>query len=278
MKVVLFCGGQGLRLREYSDAVPKPMVPIGYRPIIWHLMKYYAHYGHTDFVLCLGHQGDVIKDYFLNYDECRSNDFVLKGGGNGGGGGERRGRNVEMLSTDTHDWTITFVDTGQQACVGERLRAVRPHLAGERMFLANYADNLSDAPLDALIAQSRRTGDTATFLATRPAQTFHTLDLDPNGRVGGIHAVAESDLRINGGYFVLTDGIWDVLGPGEELVLDPFDRLIARKKLGAYRWDGFWACMDTFKEKQTLDDLHRQGNPPWQVWDRRPPVRMKVTG
>ena len=151
------------------------------------------------------------------------------------------------------------------------------------MFLANYADNLSDAPLDALIAQARRTGDTATFLATRPAQTFHTLDLDAHGRVGGIHAVAESDLRINGGYFVLTDGIWDVLGAGEELVLDPFDRLIARRKLGAYRWDGFWACMDTFKEKQTLDDLNRAGDPPWQVWDRRPPapaetMRLKVTG
>ncbi len=262
MKVVLFCGGQGLRLREYSDRVPKPMVPIGDRPIIWHLMKYYAHYGHTDFILCLGHQGSVIKDYFLHYDETVTNDFVL----HGSPGGDRRGRKVELLSSDTDHWKITFVDTGLQANVGERLRAVRPHLAGEKKFLVNYSDNLSDVPLDKLIEQSEQTRDVATFAAVKPAQTFHTLELR-GGRVRGIASVAEADLRINGGYFVLTDGIWDVLHEGDELVLDPFDRLIEQDKLGALRHDGFWAAMDTFKEKQTLDSLHKTGRAPWQVWN-----------
>ena len=114
MKVVLFCGGQGLRLREFSEALPKPMVPIGHRPIIWHLMKYYAHYGHRDFILCLGHKADVVKSYFRNYDETVSNDFVLREGG----------RKVELLNTDIQDWSITFVDTGMQSNVGQRLRAV----------------------------------------------------------------------------------------------------------------------------------------------------------
>ena len=266
MKVVLFCGGQGLRLREYSDRVPKPMVPIGYRPIIWHLMKYYAHHGHKDFILCLGHQGDVVKDYFLNYDECVTNDFVLRGGH----GGDRRQRNLELMTSDTDDWTITFVDTGPLACVGQRLRSVRRHLEGEAMFLANYSDNLSDLPLDRLVDQARRTGDAATFAAVKPAQTFHTVGLDGGGRVTRIQSVADADLLINGGFFALTDAIWDVLGEGEELVLEPFDRLIARNKLGAYRHDGFWAAMDTFKEKQALEDLYQSGDAPWELWKKAP--------
>ena len=122
MKVVLFCGGQGLRLREFSEALPKPMVPIGPRPIIWHLMKYYAHYGHRDFILCLGHKADIVKNYFRNYDETVSNDFVLREGG----------RKVELLNSDIQDWNITFVDTGMHANIGQRLRAVRQHLKGEQ--------------------------------------------------------------------------------------------------------------------------------------------------
>ena len=138
MKVVLFCGGQGMRLREYGDHVPKPMVPIGYRPILWHLMKYYAHYGHKDFILCLGHKADVIKDYFLNYNESRQQRFRAVEGG---------GRTSTCCNSDIDDWNITFVDTGINSNIGERLKAVRAHLEGEEMFLANYGDNLSDLPL-----------------------------------------------------------------------------------------------------------------------------------
>ena len=137
MKVVLFCGGAGMRLRGYADDIPKPMVQIGSRPILWHLMKYYAHFGHKDFILCLGHKGNSIKDYFLHYDESVSNDFVWSQGG----------KKIHFLNRDIDDWTITFVETGANATIGERLKAVEPHLEGEEIFLANYGDGLSDLPL-----------------------------------------------------------------------------------------------------------------------------------
>src|SRR6201998_4508801 len=143
MKVVLFCGGLGMRIREYPEPVPKPMITIGYRPILWHVMKYYAHYGHNDFILCLGYKGDVIKEYFLNYDECLSNDFVLSTGA----------RRIDLLRKDIADWRITFVDTGMTSNIGERLKAVEPFLRGETMFLANYSDGLTDFPLPLLIDQ-----------------------------------------------------------------------------------------------------------------------------
>src|SRR5215510_6443024 len=155
MKVVLFCGGMGMRLRDYSDQLPKPLVPIGPRPIIWYLMSYYARFGHKDFILCLGYRGLAIKEYFLKYDETVSNDFVLSEGG----------KHIELLRRDIADWRITFVDTGQRASIGERLRAVRPHLAGEELFLANYSDGLSDLDLDAFLDYVRRRGKIAPFLS-----------------------------------------------------------------------------------------------------------------
>src|SRR5690242_16309505 len=141
MKVILFCGGLGMRMREYSEVVPKPLVPIGYRPILWYVMKYYAHFGHKDFILCLGHKADAIKKYFLEYDECVTNDFVLSAGG----------KNLELLNRDIDDWNITFVDTGLLSNIGQRLKAVQKHLQHEEMFLANYTDGLSDAPLPSVI-------------------------------------------------------------------------------------------------------------------------------
>ena len=134
MKVVLFCGGLGMRLRDYSETIPKPMVPVGYRPILWHVMRYYAHYGHKEFILCLGYRADAIKRYFLEYDETISNDFVITGGG----------KQVDLLASDIQDWKITFVDTGLNSNIGQRLKAVQPFLEGERTFLANYSDGVSD--------------------------------------------------------------------------------------------------------------------------------------
>ncbi len=153
MKVVLFCGGQGLRMREFSGSVPKPMATIGSRPVLWHVMRYYAHFGHRDFVLCLGYRGDVIKDYFLHYDETVSNDFVLADGG----------KSIELLNADIQDWRIAFVDTGPDASVGQRLLAVKSQLVDEPMFLANYADGLTDAPLGDLVEDFSRRGKVAGF-------------------------------------------------------------------------------------------------------------------
>lgn len=259
MKVVLFCGGFGTRLREYSEQIPKPMVNIGFRPILWHVMKYYAHYGHKDFILCLGYKADVIKDYFLNYDECLSNDFVLSGDG----------EQPTLLNRDIHDWRITFVDTGMTTNIGGRLRAVQSHLEGEEMFLANYSDTLTDLHLPEMIQDFEKSDSTGSFLCVRPSQSFHLVSLDSESQVQRIEPVTESEIWINGGYFVFRKEIFDCMREGEELVVEPFQRLIKAKKLSAHRFDRFWACMDTFKEKQLFDEMYDRGDAPWEVWKRK---------
>lgn len=256
MKVVLFCGGRRTRMRDYSDRIPKPLVPIGYRPVIWHLMKYYAHFGHTDFILCLGYRGDLIKDYFLNYQETVSNDFVLSGGGS----------EVELLNADIADWRITFVDTGMTANIGERLRRVRRHLEGEEVFLANYSDGLTDLHLPDLVDYAKAEGASATFLSVRPSTSFHIVSIGGDGRVEAIQESSDHGLWINGGFFVLRQEIFSYMRPDEELVLEPFQRLISERRLCGYAYDGFWIGMDTFKERERLEELHTAGKAPWQVW------------
>jgi len=256
MKVVLFCGGYGMRLREYSENIPKPMVPIGYRPILWNIMKYYAHFGHKDFILCLGYKADVIKNYFVNYDEYISNDFVFENGG----------ADLKLLNSDIHDWKITFVDTGLSSNIGERLVAVKPHLEGEEMFLANYTDGLTDLPLPEMITQFKQEDKTAMFMACQPTHSFHVVKLKDDNRVASISHIGNSGLWVNAGYFILKHEIFDYINKGEELVNEPFQRLIAEGKLGAYPYGGSWLSMDTFKEKQMLDDMYTAGNVPWEVW------------
>ena len=258
MKVVLFCGGFGMRLRDYSDQIPKPLVEVGSRPILWHLMKYYAHYGHKDFILCLGHGATAIKNYFLKYDECTSNDFVYSDGG----------KKVELLSRDIHDWRITFVDTGLKSTIGERLRQVRPHLADEPMFLANYADGLCDLDLGSYVESFQRRGKIASFLSVPAPHTFHIVHADPDGHVLRLEHVTRSPVRINGGFFALRSEIFDYMNEGEELVIEPFSRLIERRELISVAYDGFWQNMDTFKDKIQLDEMLSLGRAPWQVWQR----------
>jgi glucose-1-phosphate cytidylyltransferase len=258
MKVVLFCGGFGLRIRDYSEDVPKPMVPIGYRPILWHLMKYYSYYGHTDFILCLGYKGDVIKNYFLNYNECLSNDFVLTEGG----------KNLELLNHDITDWRITFVDTGLHSNIGQRLVAVRDYLDGEEVFLANYADGLTDFHLPTIIDFFYKHDKIAATLAVTPRNVFHIISLNEEGVVNSIEYANKGALVVNGGYFIFKKDIFNYIEEGEELVHEPFQRLIAKKELVAYKYNGFWACMDTFKEKQALEEIYQQGEAPWEIWKK----------
>ncbi len=259
MKVVLFCGGLGMRLREYSDRIPKPMVNIGYRPIIWHLMKYYAHFGHKEFILCLGHGGDTFKKYFLNYSECDSNDFTLYDGG----------KKLELRNSDIKDWVITFVDTGLHSNVGQRLKAVEKYLAGEDVFLANYSDGLTDMNLGYQIAEFVKAKKTAMFLSVKPNLTYHVAKAGDDGIVSEMQPFSNCDIRINGGYFVFRTEIFDFIMDGEELVQEPFYRLMKEQQLMVYKYDGFWASMDTFKDKQTLDQLHEQGAAPWELWKCR---------
>jgi len=265
MKVVLFCGGFGMRLREFSENIPKPLVNIGYRPILWHVMKYYAHFGHKDFILCLGWKGDSIKNYFLNYDECVSNDFVMSAGGD----------QIKLLNSDIHDWTITFVNTGTTSNIGQRLKAVEPHLQGEDTFLANYTDGLTDLHLPDLVEFHQQHNAMATFLAVKPSQSFHAVEMGQQGFVKDIRAITEADVWMNGGYFVLNKEIFDYMEDGDELVDGPFHRLIRIQRLLSYRYRGFWGCMDTYKEKQRMDDLVARGETPWEVWRDAPHAPRK---
>ena len=260
MKVVLFCGGLGLRIRSGPESVPKPMMPIGSRPVLWHVMRYYAHFGHTDFILCLGYGGQAVKDYFLDYQEAHSNDFVLTKGG----------RDIELISSDISDWRITFIDTGIDTPIGERLRRVRPFLEDDPEFLANYGDVLTDAPLDDIIGEFLATEDVGTMLAVKPQDSFHVLHLGADDRVTGIRPVADMAMRINGGYFVLRQDIFDFLNEGEDLVMDGCVRAAAAGRLRARPYDGFWAPMDTLKERAALEELHRSGRSPWALWRTRP--------
>jgi len=258
MKVVLFCGGQGTRLRDYSDTIPKPMVNIGYRPILWHLMKYYSHFGHKDFILCLGYKADVIKDYFLKYNECASNDFTLS----------RGGRKIDMMSTDIDDWSITCADTGPTANIGQRLKAVQRYIGDDEVFLANYADSLTDLYLPDMIADFQVRGPIAEFLSVRPRQSFHVVRFGEADQVQSIVDIGKTDIWINGGYFIFNRAVFDYIREGEELVCEPFHRLIACNQLMTYKYSGFWACLDNLKDKQQLDDMYLQGNAAWELWKR----------
>ena len=257
MKVVLFCGGMGMRLREVSERIPKPMIPIGYRPIIWHVMKYYAHFGHKDFILCLGYGADVIKQYFLRYDECVSNDFVLSEGGT----------KVQMINSDIQDWKLTFVDTGVNANIGQRLKAVEKYIGQDEVFLANYSDGLTDLYLPDQIDHFSKRDKVASLLAVQPRFSTHLICAGVDGVATNIKDMDKSGLRINGGYFIFSRKIFSYIRDKEELVHEPFQRLMSEGGLIVYNFDGFWAAMDTFKDKQYLDQLLGKGNPPWQVWN-----------
>lgn len=259
MKVVLFCGGYGMRMRNSSeDDVPKPMQMVGPRPLIWHVMRYYAHFGHKDFILCLGYGAAHIKNYFLTYQESISNDFVIRNG------------QVELLQSDISDWSITFVDTGLESAIGERLRRVRPYLDDGELFLANYADVLTDAPLDTMIDNFRRSGAAASMMIVPPQSSFHCVDLTEDGRVTGITPVSEFPIWENGGFFVLNPEIFELLPEGGDLVADVCTKLAAQNRLYGYKHLGFWKPADTFKERAELDGRYQRGDRPWMVWENAP--------
>lgn len=257
MKVVLFCGGLGLRMGETSARVPKPMIPVGDRPILWHIMKYYAAFGFADFILCLGYKSEVIKEYFLGYDEALSNDFVLRDGG----------KNIELLRSDITNWTMTFVDTGLKSLIGQRLRAVERYLGDDDVFLATYGDGLTDAPIQHMVDTLLASDKVGLFLVARPTAVFHVVGFDERNVVQAVEDVTKANMWINAGYFVFRREIFDYIEEGEDLVEEPFRRLIAEEKLIAYPYEGFWAPMDTLKDKQNLDALVESGRPPWEVWE-----------
>ena len=255
MKVVIFCGGLGLRMGETSARVPKPMIQIGDKPILWHIMNYYATFGITDFVLCLGYKPEAIKEYFLTYNEALANDFVLSDGGT----------RVELLKRDIHNWSITFLNTGLHSVIGQRLRKVREYLNDEDIFLATYGDGLTDAPIPEMIDTLVASDNVGLFLASRPTYNFHVVTFDERNQAQTIEDVTKLDLWINSGFFVFRREFFDYLEDGEDLVEEPFRRLIAEGKLAAFPYEGFWAPMDTLKDKHLLESLYESGQAPWRV-------------
>jgi glucose-1-phosphate cytidylyltransferase len=254
MKVVLFCGGLGTRIREYSESIPKPMIPIGQQPILWHVMQYYSQYGHRDFILCLGYKANVVKDYFLNYRQTANSDYVIS----------QFGTKIEMLGERPPDWRVSLVDTGIWRNIGQRLLAVRQYVQDEEIFLANYSDGLSDAPLPDMIDQFKKSGKIGCFIAIHPPITFHLAEFDATGTVQRMRASQESEIWINGGYFIFRKEIFDYIQEGDELVVEPFNRLIERQELMAYKYEGFWRAMDTLRDRQVLEEMIERGETPWQ--------------
>jgi glucose-1-phosphate cytidylyltransferase len=256
VKVVIFCGGLGVRMGEATQSIPKPMIRIGNRPILWEIMRYYAAWGHSEFVLCLGYKGDVIREYFLNYNEALFNDFVLEGHG--------AGARVELLQRDIGNWRITFVDTGMQSTIGERLKAVEGYLNDDDEFFATYGDGLTDAPLDEMVDAFRSSGRLVQFLSVRPEVNQHRVITDDHGVVTSVVAMNDSDVRINGGFFVCRRDLLDWIEPGDELVEETFARLIPRGEVVAFPYEGFFGPMDTIKDRQRLEALHESGRAPWR--------------
>jgi len=251
VKVILFCGGQGLRLRDHSGSIPKPMVEIGGRPILWNIMNYYAHFGHREFVLCLGYGAETIRDYF-----------------------EQR-RHTDCQPGDSDDWQISYVDTGVETSIGQRLLAAGPHTGNDDIILANYGDVLTNAPLPELLERFRQSGKMVAFIAVRPrAYTFHLVRLNAEEHVQRVEEVSTADLWINGGYFMLRRQLLDEIGQFDDLVPDVLPRLIKRDEVLGYRYEGFWMPMDTVRDWQNLEGLVASGSPPWAVWQDRPTATL----
>jgi glucose-1-phosphate cytidylyltransferase len=260
MKVVILCGGKGTRLREETEFRPKPMVPVGKQPILWHIMKYYAHFGHKDFILCLGYKGEMIKEYFRNYlwNTC---DVSLS-----------LGRESKMQFHDRHseeDWTVTLADTGEESMTAYRLRLVKRYIPQGEDFLFTYGDGLSSIDINASVKEHRRSGKLCTITAVHPAGRFGAIKVEEDG---AIHTFVEKpqveEIYVNGGFMVCSYGIFDFLPNDPRMMFErePILNLVRADQLHSYRHAGFWQPMDTYQETQYLNQLWQEGKAPWKVW------------
>lgn len=259
MQVVILCGGKGTRLREETELRPKPMVYIGDRPILWHIMKLYAHYGHNEFILCLGYKGEVIKNYFLNYQALTS-DFTLAIGRSFGP--------VFHNSPPEEGWTVTLADTGLESQTGARVSRIRKYIRGDR-FMLTYGDGLSDLDINKLIQFHLSHGKIGTVTGVRPPSRFGELGVDANGRVYEFNEKPQATAGlINGGFFVFERAIFDYLSDDESLVLErePLQKLARDGQMVSYEHTGFWQPMDTYREYEYLNHLWATGKAPWKVW------------
>lgn len=262
MKVVILCGGYGTRIRDVADDIPKPMIPVAGRPILWHIMKYYAHWGHRDFILCLGYRGQVIKDFFLNY-KAMTSDFTLTLGNPDG---------ITYHSRhDESDWRVTLVDTGLKAMTGARVRRIHRFIEDDENFMLTYGDGVGDVDLDALLSFHRAHGKLVTVTGVRPPGRFGELNINASGSVVEFNEKPQSvGGRISGGFFVCRREFFDLLGDGEDLVLEqePMRDLVRDGQLMMYEHEGFWQPMDTYREYTLLNQLCEQDRAPWILWNK----------
>lgn len=256
MKAVILAGGMGTRIREETEYRPKPMVEIGGRPILWHIMKNLAHQGIKDFVICLGYKGDQIRDYFLNY-ESRVNDVTVELGKNGSS--IVHGRSTE------EDWRITLADTGLDTMTGGRLHAIQRHIGQER-FLCTYGDGLADINLKKLIDFHSSHGKLATVTAVQPTNRFGALDINSNNNVLSFSEKPKSATWINGGFFIFEPRVFDYLSSNSTLEREPLEKLSRDGELNAFKHEGFWQPMDTYREMQDLNSIWNTTSAPWKNW------------
>lgn len=260
MKVVILCGGRGARLREETEFRPKPMVPIGPQPILWHIMKYYAHFGHKEFILCLGYKGEMIKDYFRNYLWHRCDVTMSLG---------RQPKLKFHGRHDEQDWSVTLLDTGENSMTGYRLKQVQRHLRKGEMFLFTYGDSLTNIDINATIKEHHRVKRTCTISAVHPAGRFGSLIIEPDGSIRTfVEKPQMEEAYINGGYMVCNYEVFDYLtdDPGVMFEREPIARLVKDGEMHSHRHEGFWQPMDTYQEMQYLNQLWQDAKAPWKVW------------
>lgn len=258
MKTVILCGGRGTRLGEHGASVPKGLIEIGGRPILWHLLKLYSHHGLDDFILCLGYLGDSIRRYFLEH-RWLSTDFTLERS-------ETGDNRIIPLQPQADEWSITFAGTGAETNTGGRILRVAPYLAGEETFCVTYGDGLADIDLRRLVAFHHDHGRIATLCAVRPHSNFGIIKLDSTGAVRQFEEKPVMTDWINGGFFIFNRRILDYLTPESVLEREPLRQLADEGQLIAFRHDGFWKCMDTYKDNLEFNQLWDQGAAPWRVW------------
>jgi len=256
MKAVILAGGIGSRLSEETALRPKPMVEVGGKPILWHIMKIYSAYGIQDFIICLGYKGYAIKEYFANY-VLHMSDVTI----------DLEHNTVDLHDSRAEDWRVTLVDTGEETMTGGRIKRIRSHVNGES-FLLTYGDGVADIDIAALIASHKRAGTLATVTAVRPQGRFGALDLGDDNTVTSFSEKPPGDGGyINGGFFVLEPGIFDYIEDDATVwERSPLEHLAADHQLSAYVHDGFWQPMDTLRDKNLLEKLWSEGHAPWKVW------------
>jgi glucose-1-phosphate cytidylyltransferase len=260
MKVIILCGGKGTRLREETEFRPKPMVPIGNRPILWHIMKTYAHYGHKEFILCLGYKGEMIKEYFRNY-LWNTSDVTLS-----------LGRTPAVQFHDRHDeedWNVTLADTGEDSMTGFRVKLAQRYVNPGEPFLLTYGDGLTTIDINASIAAHRAAGKICTMSAVHPAGRFGSLYIDEDGKINTFNEKPQfEETYVNGGYMVCEHAMFDYLSQDATMMLErkPMDDLVRDGQLNAFKHEGFWQPMDTYQESQYLNKVWSEGRAPWKVW------------